>query len=167
MYIYIYIYRKRRCETQQQIWRTKENLKTWTELAENLWWQKQAYWANTGNLKIGGLLWLAKSVRSRQTADRDITTCFCVCFFIHAVTFSLRFYFSEGEKRRPEIRLRLARYVTLQLLDFKTLDKGEQAFSYSHRGAKKGKVEGHLPPPPPLIFLLWYDDIAQLKITFM
>ena len=49
--IYIYIYRKRRCETQQQIWRTKENLKIWTELAENLWWQKQAYWANTGNLK--------------------------------------------------------------------------------------------------------------------
>ena len=115
-------------------------------------------------VKIGGLLCrLAKSVRSRQTAARDITTLYTLLrlflytrchlllgrasdFFESSFT---RFYFSEGEKRRPEIRLRFARYVTFQLVDFKTLDKGEQAFSYSHRGAKKGKVEGKLVPPPP------------------
>ena len=167
IYTYIYIYignegvkHNNKFEEQRKTWKLELNLLKTSD-------GKNKHTEPTQEIsKIGGLLWLAKSVRFRQTADRDITTCFCVCFFIHAVTFSLRFYFSEGEKRRPEIRLRLARYVTLQLLDFKTLDKGEQAFSYSHRGAKKGKVEGNL-PPPPLIFLLWYDDIAQLKITFM
>ena len=89
MYIYIYIGNEgvkhnNKFEEQRKAWKLELNLLKTSD-------GKSKHTEPTQEiLKIGGLLWLAKSVRSRQTADRDITTCFCVCFFIHALTFSLR-----------------------------------------------------------------------------
>ena len=129
-------------------------------------------------LKIGGLLWLAKSVRSRQTADRDITTCFCVCFFIQAVTFSLREHpvfsslvspaFIFRRERSDDRKYVCGSHATspCNCWTLKLSTKANKHFHIPIGGQRRGRWRA-ICPPPPLIFLLWYDDIAQLKITFM
>ena len=67
IYIYIYIYVGNEGVTHNN--KVEEQRKTcWKlEVAENLWWQTNKHTEPTQEiLKIGGLLWLAKSVRSRH-----------------------------------------------------------------------------------------------------
>ena len=153
------------------MWNTTTNLKNKGKL-ENLNLLKISDGKNKHTeptqeiLKIGGLLWLAKSVLSRQTSARDITTCFCVCFFIHAVTFHSREHPVFSSLVSPDFIFRRERsddrkYVcgshVMSPFNWWTLKLSTKANKHFHipiGGQRRGRWRAiwSLPPPPPLYF---------------
>ena len=168
------------------MWNTTTNLKNKGKL-ENLNLLKTCDGKNKHTeptqeiLKIGGLLWLAKSVRCRQTAARDITTCFCVCFVIHAVMFSLREHpvFSSlvspafiFRRERSDDRKYVCGSHAMSPFTCWTLKLSTKANKYFHipMGAqRRGKWTAlwspppPTPPPPPNIsaVIWWYFTIEN------
>ena len=166
MYLYIYIYlgnegvkHNNKFEEQRKTWKLELNLLKTSD-------GKNKHTEPTQEiLKIGGLLWVAKSVRSRQTADRDITACFCVCFFIHAVTFSLRehpvfstlvspafiFRRDRSDDRKYVCGSHATSHCNCWTLKLST--KANKHFHIPIGGQRRGRWRAiwSLPPPPPYI----------------
>ena len=175
-YVYIYIYignegvkHNNKFEEQRKAWKLELNLLKTSD-------GKNKHTEPTQEiLKIGGLLWLAKSVRSRQTADRDITTCFCVCFFIHAVTFSLREHpvfsslvsptFIFRRERSDDRKYVCGSHATspCNCWTLKLSTKANKHFHIPIGGQRRGRWRAICPPPPPNISVViwWYCTIEN------
>ena len=175
MYIYIYIGNEgvkhnNKFEEQRKTWKLELNLLKTSD-------GKNKHTEPTQEiLKIGGLLWLAKSVRSRQTADRDITTCFCVCFFIHAVTFSLREHpvfsslvspaFIFRRERSDDRKYVCGSHATspCNCWTLKLSTKANKHFHIPIGGGKEGEGGGQFAPPPHpniSVVIWWYCTIEN------